>query len=170
MKKVMIFVLFVLALVVSGCGSLEQPPSTDQEEITTLAAPIGTNPPPPPPPPVPCCGKIKTFILVNGTYLNLDGATNVSVNTQVVIGFSEAQVPNNLRLTISPSVSCSWVWSSDKKYATCASNNPLRIAGYLAYATDYTVKVEKWKCYSWLCFWSTTYTGKFRTGAPVAHF
>jgi Bacterial Ig-like domain len=170
MKKLLVFVLLVLTLIVSGCGNLEQAPTPNPEEITTLAD--NTNPPPPPPPPPPpveCCGKVKTFRLVAGTYVSLAGATNVPVTATVVVGFSEAQTPSNVRITLSPSAACSWVWSAGKTYATCIGSGITgSLRGYLAYSTPYTIKVEKRVC-SWICYWSTQLTTSFSTEQPLVY-
>jgi hypothetical protein len=112
---------------------------------------------------------VKTFRLAAGTYISLAGATNVPVTSTIVVGFSEAQTPSNVRITLSPSAACSWVWSTDKTYATCVGSGIAgSLKGYLAYSTTYTVKVEKRVCF-WYCYWSNQHTATFRTEQPLVY-
>lgn len=160
MKKILVLVMSVLLL--AACGSLNNSGSApEQGQVESQIAIIGgggggggiTQPTWCP---TPCCNTSVTFLCTYGVSVAPTG-TGVSVYSSIQVAFRDPQNPANISVSVSPGVTCAWVWSSDYKQVDCAPQGRLGRAG-LSYGTTYTVTVQRWGGTAWSTWVSNTFT------------
>lgn len=164
MKKTLIFAMVVLLL--AACGSINSSGDVPaQGQVESQIAIIGGGgggggTPQPTWCPTPCCNTSVTFLCTYGISVAPTG-TGVSVGSSIKVAFRDPQNPANISVSVSPGVTCAWLWSSDYKQVDCAPQGQLGRAG-LSYGTTYTVTVQRWGGTSWSTWITNSFTTAYR--------